>query len=352
MSQPDQREAATYQSKYRLLLTRALTLIRVHFTESLRALAADVSQRIVDEKQSNTTLLYARFRVISPELRDLGLEIHKRCVLPADAPDQNTEPEYQSLMNELYQSYTATRGRLLLPIVAKKMADTAAAEGPREDVVIFAQDAIGYARGICLDEYNLWGEWFMGDAGVYEFLESICEPLYDYIRPRIIHETKLTKLCELCSFIHTRYMENEDDAYEDDASDDLAIEQHAKNVAGRELDFAILAQPALADAQTRLVFLAQAALRDEIERFKPTAQDLDYPRKTGLVHGKSVALSGHKRVTDGQTPTTPTTPGDANVFEAHLKAAMDSQSWYPTLVKAVRLLSRIYRLVNVGQGSC
>lgn len=44
-----------------------------------------------------------------------------------------------------------------------------------------------------------------------EFLESICEPLYDYLRPRIMHETQLVKLCELCSLLQSRFMKDPDD---------------------------------------------------------------------------------------------------------------------------------------------
>lgn len=43
------------------------------------------------------------------------------------------------------------------------------------------------------------------------FLETICEPLYDYIRPKIIHENNLVKLCELCTLLQTRYMRDLED---------------------------------------------------------------------------------------------------------------------------------------------
>jgi len=350
---PKQLEAAAYQSRYRLLLTRALTLIRVHFTNSLRSLAADVSQRIADKQLNDTTqsaLLYAKFRVGAPELRDLGIEIQKRAILPADA-EEGAEPEYQSLMNELYQSYSATRGRLVLPIVTKKMAEIASVDDSVRDVVAFARSAIGFVRGICLDEYELWGDWFIGEGGVYEFLEALCEPLFDYLRPRTIHETKLEKLCELCTFVQTRYMETDED--EDELED-----RFESRFASRKLNFATLIQPALADAQTRLVFLVQASLRDEIEYYKPKPEDLAYPRKSrrrssASVNGKQPALSGRK----GSIKEPPSTPGpktptivdhdEDGLFDAQW--GLNSKStgdWYPTLPRAVRLLSRIYRLVN------
>lgn len=352
---PKQREAATYQARYRLLLTRALTLIRVHFTNALRSLAADVSQRISDRQLNDTTqsaLLYAKFRVGAPEMKELGLEIQKRAVLPADA-EQNAEPEYQGLMNELYQSYSATRGRLILPIVARKMTEIAAIDDSVRDLVAFARSAIGYIRGVCLDEHELWGDWFVGEGGLYDYLEAMCEPLYDHLRPRTIHETRLIKLCELCTFIQSRYMENDDEDEEDD-------DESFTGYGGRKLNFAALIQPALEDAQTRLVFLALASLRDEIENYRPKPEDLEYPKKdrrssTATANGKQqAALSGRKNSIKGTSAAAVSTAvndedDDASMFDPQWSAGTDSQTvWYPTLPKAVRLLSRIYRLVNVS----
>jgi hypothetical protein len=35
--------------------------------------------------------------------------------------------------------------------------------------------------------------------------------IYDYIRPKIIHENNLVKLCELCTLLQTRYMRDLED---------------------------------------------------------------------------------------------------------------------------------------------
>ncbi|KAF2702694.1 Sec34-domain-containing protein [Pleomassaria siparia CBS 279.74] len=342
---PTHRESATYRSRYRLLLTRALTLIRVHFTNALREIAADVSKRIADRQLNDTTmsaLLYAKFRVGAPELKKIGLEIHKRAVLPAGA-EAGAEAEYQSLMNELYQSYSATRGRLILPIVTRKIGEIAQAPSSAKDLVSFARSSISYIRGICFDEYDLWGEWFDGDGGLYDFLESMCEPLYDHLRPRTIHETQILKLCELCTLIQMRYMEEDED--------------EVSPIEANKLDFPVLVHPALQDAQTRLVFLSLAVLRDDIERYKPKPEDLDYPSKTKKqatsgARSTQVALSGKKgpkadATPASQMPKTPMVVEEDNAdsgWNFNTEAAF--KDWYPTLRKAIWLLSKIYRLVH------
>ncbi|KAF2261009.1 Sec34-domain-containing protein [Lojkania enalia] len=344
---PKHSESATYRSRYRLLLTRALTLIRVHFTNALREIAADVSRRIADRQLNDTTmsaLLYAKFRVGAPELKRIGLEIQKRAVLPAGA-EPRAEAEYQSLLNELYQSYSTTRGRLILPIVTKKIGEIAQAPSTSKDLVSFARSSLGYIRGKCSDEYNLWGEWFEGEGGLYDFLEAICEPLYDHLRPRTIHETQILKLCELCTLIQTLYMEEEEE--EDDTSP----------VETSKLDFTVLVHPALEDAQTRLVFLSLAILRDDIERYKPKPEDLEYPAKnkkqaTSGAKPNQPVLSGKKnpRSEVPPTPQLPKTPMVVEEDEPDSRWSFNTEAafkdWYPTLRKAIWLLSKIYRLVH------
>lgn len=326
-------------------------MIRVHFTNRLREISAEASRRITERQLTDATmsaLLYAKFRVGGSELKQLGLEIHKR-VRPAQESDKNAQGEYQSLMNELYQSYSAARGRLIVPLVRKRLADIAAAANTSKDLVAFARTSISYIRGMCMDEYDLWHDWFDGENGLYEYLESMCEPLFDYLRPRTIHETQLAKLCEMCSIIQVRYMDDQDD--------------DSETADTTQLDFGYLIRPALEDAQTRLVFLALAVLRDEIERYKPSSADLECARsnKGAALAGskdRKPALSGRKSSANGPPtpqsamPKTPMVVDEEGADPLDLQWRYDTsstyQEWYPTLRKAIWLLSRIYRLVNVS----
>jgi len=327
-------------------MTRGLTLVRVHFVGGLRQIAADVTRRIADKQLNEATmsaLLYAKFRVGASELKEVAQEIRKRAVLPAGA-EPGSEAEYQSLMDELYSSYSATRGRLVIPLVRKKINDIAMAPSTSKELVPFARSSTGYIRGICADEYDLWREWFEGENGLYDFLESVCEPLYDHLRPRIIHESQLLKLCELCTLLQTRYMHDQDEDVEP--------------LETNQLNFSILIQPALEDAQTRLVFRTQAILRDEIERYRPKPEELDYParnRRVSLSGTKSHISAPSRRKGSIAEPLTPMpkTPmvveeGDSPSGRWGFDTEAAFEGWYPTLRKAIWLLSRIYRLVNVS----
>jgi hypothetical protein len=267
-------------------------------------------------------------------MREIGIEIQKRAVLPQGA-EPGSEAEYQGLMNELYQTYGTARSRLLRPIIAKKMGEIAALPGSSKDLVSFAQSGMSFLRGICSDEYDLWNEWFTDDEALYEFLEELIDPFYDYLRPRTIHEPAIQKLCELCTLIQTRYMEEDEDEDEDEGQQQV-----------QKLDFAHIIMPALEDAQSRLAFLTLTTLRNDIENYKPKPEDLDYPARSsrgpaGVKAGGPV-LSGKKN----QNGTLAKKFGDEDA--EGLSFATSLQDCYPTLRKAVWLLSRIYRLVHVS----
>lgn len=316
---------------------------------SLRDIYQSVSKKISDQSLNDTALsalLYAKFRVGAPELKRIGVEIQKRAVPPLNS-EQNNEAEYQSLMNELHSNYAATRVRLIVPLARKKLSEITQTPSSSKDLVAFARASISYIRGLCLDEYDLWGEWFHGQVGLYDFLETICEPLYDHLRPRIIHETDIRNLCQLCTLLQTRYF--------------LDPEEEPEQTDANQLDFSILIQPALQDVQTRLVFRAQAVLRDEIERYKPRPEDVDYPMQSKQVSltVTDTQISGKKdtsadtmidmtKPTQGDDETTGATEQDGK-WDFETQTAL--KGWYPTLRKAIWLLSRIYRLVNVSFSS-
>ncbi|KAL9633432.1 MAG: hypothetical protein Q9204_003401 [Flavoplaca sp. TL-2023a] len=340
---PKHREASTYRARYRLLMTRGLTLIRVNFVNGLKDTSSDVMKRIAERQLNDTTmsaLLYAKFRVGATELKKVAQEIRKRSIR-APGAEAGAESEYVGLMNELYANYSAIRGKLIIPWITKKIRDVAAAPSTSKELVPFARNSISYMREMCSYEYDLWREWFEGEEGLYDFLESACEPLYDELRPRIIHENEILKLCELCTLLQTRYMHDQDDE---------------EPLAANDFDFSVLIQPALEDAQTRLVFRTQAILRDEIERYKPKPDVLDYPacnRKVSLLGTKNQrsATSGRKASNAEPTTPMPKTPmivegGDSLDGQWGFDTQAAFQGWYPTLKKAIWLLSRIYRLVN------
>lgn len=85
-----------------------MTLIKMYFVGSLKALVADVSRRMTDKDTSHTAalhLLYTRFQSVSAQLSPLLGELERRTLSHPD--------ELSSLLAECHASYFAARRTLL-----------------------------------------------------------------------------------------------------------------------------------------------------------------------------------------------------------------------------------------------
>jgi hypothetical protein len=114
------------------------------------------------------------------------------------------------------------------------------------------------------------------------------------------------------------------------------------------LRFSTLLETVLQDAQTRLVFRAQAVMQTEVLRYAPVADDLDYPDK--LRHSKRLSTlfpakdKGKERAADvDEDVALPV--GSALLFE--LPSAEAQETWYPTLRKTLWVLSKLHTYVKV-----
>lgn len=150
------------------------------------------------------------------------------------------------------------------------------------------------------------------------------------------------------------------------------------------LRFAVLLQTILQDAQTRLVFRAQAVIQSDVLHYQPTLDDLDYPEKLLRLGGTGEQTLWHdddeqEDVDEGPGEGGPPRKGKhraaASLFDAQVKAAMrgagpmaaaaasklsarfkapseqSQKTWFPTLRRTVWVLSRLDAYVNVRLAS-
>jgi hypothetical protein len=133
--------------------------------------------------------------------------------------------------------------------------------------------------------------------GCSQYLETLCDLLYDDLRPRILHEPRLTVLCEVCTVLQALMVldastdnENGDDDYDEDSAEGSSddVDDHNLPVKsnsdekfsgklGHRLQISHLLKMVLQDAQTRLFFKAQSVIQSDIRHFVPKVEDLAYP---------------------------------------------------------------------------
>lgn len=174
-----------------------------------------------------------------------------------------------------------------------------------------------------------------------QFLESLCDYLYDSLRPRILHEPKLEALCELCTVLSAMMALDTENSADDDDDDDerVGTNDSASPAAplGR-LRFSVLLQTIQQDTQTRLVFRAQAVIQSEVLHFVPSADDLAYPDKLEAHKDGALALwTEDERLRESEV-------GGFRVPREEVQ-----ETWYPTLKRTVYVLSKLNTYVNVSR---
>ncbi|KAK7436506.1 Golgi transport complex subunit 3 [Stygiomarasmius scandens] len=421
------REAEVYLLRFHQCLTRAMTLIKMYFVGCLRALQADVSKRIAatatsSSASSQTThhLLYTRFRALTsntstysnasshtPSLRPLLTELTRRA--------KSYPSTLNSLLGECRSAYLGVRKALVGPVVRNEvralirgvarefegkdnsdvgpekealLSREARGKGSGSEVVELTRAGCTYLKEVCGEEFELFVEFFgdgtdegeddeavvengeskgtgiPGEEEVYSYLETLCDYLYDDLRPRILHEPRLSALCEVCTVLQALMvldidpddgdMSDLDVNGSEDPSDYDQQKTRRHRRQSHRLHIAPLLQMILQDAQTRLFFKAQAVVQSDIRHYVPKVTtegggDLGYPMKllsgSGLLTPNGNGVGEKQSVSQLWSSFSGLSSSTSNKLWAW--ATMENrETWYPTLKRTVWVLEQLHEFVN------
>ncbi|KAL6301269.1 Sec34-like family-domain-containing protein [Sparassis latifolia] len=333
------REAEIYLLRFQQCMTRAMTLIKMYFVGSLRALTQDVSRRMSEkawQKQHDVSataqmhLLYTRFNSVSSQLAPLLAELERRAQVHPE--------ELSALLSECHTAYFAARKSLL---VGRLVEEIRGLDPTRTELVELTRAGCSYLKQLCTDEFNLFRSFFnSGEEQLYQYLENLCDYLYDDLRPRILHEPRLTALCEVCTVLQALMVldvplpEGDSDEETDELLLDLEHRPRRKKLGLRMLHISHLLEMVLQDAQTRLFFKAQAVIQSDVRYYVSKPEDLAYPDKL---------VAARKPVSNMEGGTVE----KESVSELFKLKSMDKQdTWYPTLRTTVWVLSQLHEFVK------
>ncbi|KAK7024379.1 Golgi transport complex subunit 3 [Paramarasmius palmivorus] len=266
------RESELYLLRFGQCLTRAMTLIKMYFVGSLRAIVGDISKRLETSQTEETTrhLIYTRFLSLAlggvagggeGALPPLLAELELRTM---------NHPEtlgHGALLGECHAAYVATRKSLVGGVVREQVKELMRGV---EDVVELTRAGCTYIKQLCIDEYDLWNRFFStGEDVVYNYLETLCDFLYDHLRPRILHETKLEGLCQVCTVLQGLMVDIPFYSSSSSSSASSHSDSEDDDEEPQNLKTSTLLHPLLQDAQTRLFFKAQSVVQSDIRYYVP-----------------------------------------------------------------------------------
>ena len=143
-------------------------------------------------------------------------------------------------------------------------------------------------------------------------IAAVCQPLYDELRPTLLSQQELTDLCEVVLIFRTEVLP--------DIIAGGPPSQPLEKIIYRLLQ----------DAQERITFRVQTFVRDQIRTFKPSPEDIDYPRK---------------RSSNGSSSSTQPADGAAAKGGGGGGGGGETTTWYITVSRALSCLAQLYRCV-------
>ncbi|EGG06649.1 uncharacterized protein MELLADRAFT_86504 [Melampsora larici-populina 98AG31] len=338
------RDADLYLVRFQQCLTRSMTLIKLFFINTLRSLSNTIHEKLssgsLPDHQDHPTyriLFYKKFETLLIEQRPFLIELEKR---------SNRDPnEYLSILLECVFNWISIRKSLLNQKIKRQIELISIEYSQCQDLIKLTNTGCFYLRQICSDEYRLFRQFFHSSADdeVFSYLESLCDYLYDLLRPQILHESNLDTLCELATIVNSLI------AIDSDLIEEPEQPTHSDSpIRSKPFKFSTLLDPILQDIQTRLIFRSQSIIQTDVAHYTPQLDDLDYPNK--LIVKKTTGTE--KSALMGLQKSWLADEEDLHE-EVALRFRLPSDEvqelWYPTLRKTLWVLSKLHTYVNVSR---
>ncbi|XP_046966981.1 conserved oligomeric Golgi complex subunit 3 [Vanessa cardui] len=326
------KEAHTYTVKYRHLQSRAISLIRGYVNHILNHATEQVltpDDPMENEAMDTAYAVYfGKFQAAAPKLRMVISEIEKRAA--------NNE-DYASLLADVQREYAGRRRRVAGGAAAGALA--AAARRQAGDHCASLRAACSLLALAVRDECALYEHFFAQPSpALDEYLQSLCNGLYETLRPHIIHINHLETLAELCVILRVEVIEEQ-------VNNDRSLS--ALGAAARAL---------LQDAQERLVFRAHVHLRADVLRYRAAPGDLAYPDKLLMMEQIAMSLQDQslKRSDSRNSVVSDVSATSQEVANINVEAQRRPQAspadlhgmWYPGVRRTLAALSRLYRCLE------
>ncbi len=325
---PEYKDGALYLKKFEQLRLRALTLIKDQVTGYLEKAGSAASAEDSSGKKSHvfeTSLIYTKFRAVSHKVSESMKLLQDAC--------------FPQVFTECQEYYFSIRLPLLRPIVRSHLSNML--DG--NDLVSMVRFGAVYFMHLCKLEIALYSSCGMGlnevasdltgeinvevsvallpkNAGtsslLMDSLQTLCEELYHALRPKVLHEDSIDKLCELISVTREEL-----------------IQESQRSGKSCALALEIPLNRLIQDTQERVILLAHKTISAEIRDFKPDLHDLAYP---------DILINSQQTERDDiEHSITADTDGTTQLLSDVYR------TWYPPLNSTLTLLSKLYEVVDM-----
>eukprot|EP00096_Caligus_rogercresseyi_P001537 TRINITY_DN1251_c0_g2_i1.p1 TRINITY_DN1251_c0_g2~~TRINITY_DN1251_c0_g2_i1.p1 ORF type:complete len:839 (-),score=223.63 TRINITY_DN1251_c0_g2_i1:847-3363(-) len=331
------RQNDVYKVKYQACLSRALSMIKTFFSNSLEKTMGSINSE--DGKSEKTlTVFYGKFRALAPRVSPILQQVEARTskgyVSQGVGAPSPLWQAYESILWDIQGLYFASRNRLLLPSIMSTL--TYLSSKHVKDHCGLMRAGYSFMLHICDDEYNLYHCFFKSNCSLLkDFLESLSQVLYDHLRPLIIHLQHLETLSEITGILRSE------------------ITNGSKTYAHLFDSFHKVMSQLLQDVQERLVYRAYIYIQTDISGYIPAKGDLAYPEKLEMMRSIAASLSSNDEENRRQrklSTSSAVSSASMEVANINLKSSPADLHgmWYPPLRRTLLCLSKLYRCLERG----
>jgi len=323
-----------YYRRSLALQDAALFLIKEAVVDRISQASADIANVLnlpktpISADKLEASLVFTRFHGISARSNRLLALVRKRL---------NRGEAYQELLQLCRNTYCSCRESLLKMTVRAhmdKLKDQHGLVGMTRLASVFLIRMCTVETSLYLDFFGdkqdmdestsgtegkgsstnsqAWASQVMADDGTYydgdfqSYLNKLCSALHRTVRRGLVTVLDLDTLCQIVSVLREERS--------------MASSSPITMAAARAISTVI------EDAQERLIFCANTALNKEVIRFRATPEDLDYPTK----------LTNQLKESENKAIEEDAVQKQLQVYE----------SWFPPMRSVLRILSKIFRVVE------
>ena len=319
-----------YGRRAQLLQDAAIFLLKEAVVDRIKQTTSDVRAALNLDKRGHAvsadkleaSLVYTRFHGISSRSRRL-ISILQERVTDNKSYDSGT---YRELLLLCQTTYSSCRESLLRSTVEAHIESLRIEHG----IVGMTRLASAFLERLCNNEVSLYRDFFgkystnnettnadksikqrsttksslvMSENELQKMMNALCAILHKCVRKGLVQLCDLDTLCQVVSVLR-----EERKSISSSSSSTIAASRTMSGV--------------IEDAQERLIYIAQRTLQKEVMKYKPSIDDLDYPAKLiGIAEKRT----------------------EADPIEAQM---LVYDTWYPPLKSVLRVLSKIFRIVD------
>ncbi|KAG5882532.1 hypothetical protein JTB14_038143 [Gonioctena quinquepunctata] len=220
---------------------------------------------------------------LSEEQMELVYEMEcifqSRYILSSLEDREEHNEQYKNILSDCQKTYLTQRLPILSDAVSKALHELK--EKYKNDHSILFRSCSTFIMKVCQDEAMCYHYFFSKISRlVNEYLGTLCQHLYDTLRPNLITINHIEVLSELCGILKSELL-----------NERVVVNEQL-------LKYVEVIRQLLQDAEERLVFRTNVFFQHDLLGYKPSPGDLAYPEK--LLQMENIALELRERRSDSR----------------------------------------------------